>query len=410
MTNRISTSAMHATVIGQILARQTDLAKTQNQVASGKRVQSPSDDPIATTQILDLERSRAQLEQFGKNSDAATARLNMGEQAMADANNLLQRVRELTIQANSGVVDATSRASIATEIKARAQELQDLANRRDANGEYLFSGFSTQTQPFSRGTAGVSYAGDQGVRNLQIGPDQRVADSFSGEEAFMNVPQGNGTFVVAAGVHNGTGSIDTGQVTNAAAWVRGNYTVQFTGATAWQVVDATNTVIASGTYTSGGAIAFNGIQVSVSGSPAAGDTFTVAPAATESIFTSHRQAGHEPGYRQPMTRSAARSSTPALAYPCSSSTRPLIMSTNLRAGIGARLSTIDNATASRQQLDDSLATLAEPAARRRLRRGSQPDEPAAGRAAGRPGRVFAHRAAVAVQLPVTRHTQSGGRA
>jgi flagellar hook-associated protein 3 FlgL len=355
MTNRISTSAMHATVIGQILARQTDLAKTQNQVASGKRVQSPSDDPVATTQILDLERGRAQLEQFSKNSDAATARLNMGEQAMADANDLLQRVRELTIQANSGVIDATSRASIATELKARAQELQDLANRRDANGEYLFSGFSTQTQPFSRGSTGVSYAGDQGVRNLQIGPDQRVADSYSGQEAFMNVPQGNGTFVVATGVHNGTGSIDTGQVTNAAAWVRGSYTVQFTSASTWQVVNAASTVVASGAYTDGGAIAFNGIQVSVTGSPAAGDTFTVAPAATESIFTSIDKlvTSLTTGADDPVGRAQLNTS---LGISLQQFDQALDHVTNLRAGIGARLSSIDSATASRQQLDDSMTT------------------------------------------------------
>jgi flagellar hook-associated protein 3 FlgL len=355
MTNRISTSAMHATVIGQILARQTDLAKTQNQVASGKRVQSPSDDPIATTQILDLERSRAQLEQFGKNSDAATARLNLGEQAMADANDLLQRVRELTIQANSGVVDAASRASIATELRARSQELQDLANRRDANGEYLFSGFSTQTQPFSRGTTGVSYAGDQGVRNLQIGPDQRVADSFSGQDAFMNVPQGNGTFVVASGVHNGTGSIDTGQVTNAAAWVRGNYTVQFTSASTWQVLNAASAVVASGAYTDGGAIAFNGIQVSVTGAPVAGDTFAVAPAATESIFTSIDKlvTSLVTGADDPVGRSQLNTS---LGISLKQLDQALDHVSNLRAGIGARLSSIDNATASRQQLDDSMAT------------------------------------------------------
>jgi flagellar hook-associated protein 3 FlgL len=355
MSNRISTSAMHATVIAQMMARQTDLAKTQSEVASGKRVQSPSDDPIATTQILDLERSRAQLDQYGRNSDAATARLNMGEQAMADANNLLQRVRELTIQANSGVIDASSRASIATELKARGQELQDLANRRDANGEYLFSGFSTQTQPFSRGTTGVSYAGDQGVRNLQIGPDQRVADSFSGQDAFMNVPQGNGTFVVAAGVHNGTGSIDTGQVTNAAAWVRGNYTVQFTSTSTWQVLDASNAVVASGAYTDGGAIAFNGVQVSVTGAPAAGDTFTVAPAATESIFTTIDKlvttlvsASDDPVGRAQLNTN--------LGISLEQFDQAIDHVTNLRAGIGARLSTVDNATASRQQLDDSMAT------------------------------------------------------
>ena len=141
----------------------------------------------------------------------------------------------------------------------------------------------------------------------------------------MNVPQGNGTFVVAAGVHNGTGSIDTGQVTNAAAWVRGNYTIQFTGATAWQVLDATSTVIASGTYTSGGAIAFNGVQVSVSGAPAAGDTFTVAPAATESIFTTLDKLVTSLTSAR-MTRSADRSSTPTWEGRCSSSTRPWITS------------------------------------------------------------------------------------
>jgi flagellar hook-associated protein 3 FlgL len=353
MTNRISTSAMHATVIAQIMARQSDLAKTQSEVASGKRVQSPSDDPIATTQILDLERSRAQLEQYGKNSDAATTRLNLGEQAMADVGNLLQRVRELAIQANSGAVDASARASIATEIKARAQELQDLANRRDANGEYLFSGFSTQTQPFSRGPGGVTYAGDQGVRSLQIGPDQRVADSFSGQEVFMNVPQGNGTFVVAAGVHNGTGSVDTGQVTNAAAWVRGNYTVQFTTANAWQVLDASNAVVASGAYTSGGAIAFNGVQVSVSGAPAAGDTFTVAPAATESIFATLDKlvTSLGSGADDPVSRSQLNTN---LGGSLQQLDQTLDHAINLRAAIGARLSTIDNATASRQQLDDSL--------------------------------------------------------
>jgi flagellar hook-associated protein 3 FlgL len=353
MTNRISTSAMHATVIGQILARQTELAKTQSEIASGKRVQSPSDDPVATTQILDLERGRAQLEQFGKNSDAATARLNLGEQSMADITTLLQRVRELAIQANSGVVDATSRASIATELKARSQELQDLANQRDANGEYLFSGFSTQTQPFSRATSGVTYAGDQGVRSLQIGPDQRVADSFSGQEAFMNIPQGNGTFVVAAGVHNGTGSVDPGQVTNAAAWVRGNYTVQFTSTSTWQVLDSASAVVASGAYTSGGAIAFNGVQLSVSGAPAAGDTFTVAPAATESIFTTLDKlvTGLVSSADDPVGRSQLNTNIDASLRQLDQGLDHFI---NLRAGIGARLSSIDNATTSRQQLDDTL--------------------------------------------------------
>ena len=90
-------------------------------------------------------------------------------------------------------------------------------------GDYLFSGYSRRVPPFSRAGAGVAYAGDQGVRSLQIGPDQLVADGFSGHEVFVNVPEGNGVFTTAAGVHTGAASIDTGQVVNPAAWVQGTY-------------------------------------------------------------------------------------------------------------------------------------------------------------------------------------------
>ncbi|MEY4761437.1 MAG: flagellar hook-associated protein 3, partial [Pseudomonadota bacterium] len=261
MSFRISTAGLHNGAITQMLARQADLAKTQAQVASGKRVMSPADDPVAATQIMAQSQTRSQLGQYSKNADAATNRLNTYEQAFADASNLLQRVRELAVQANSGALDSSSRSSINTELRSRVQELQDLANRRDANGEYLFAGLSTQTQPFARGNAGVSYLGDAGLRAVQIASDQRVIDGFSGRQTFMDIPEGNGTFSVTQGVHTGASSIDTGQVTNAAAWVPGTYTITFTSPTTWDVTDALNNSVASGTYTSGSAISFLGIQV-----------------------------------------------------------------------------------------------------------------------------------------------------
>ncbi|MEP7311677.1 MAG: flagellar hook-associated protein FlgL [Pseudomonadota bacterium] len=354
MTTRISSSAMHATAIAQILAKQSQLSKTQNQVASGKRVESPSDDPIGATRILDLERSRAQLEQYGKNADAAVNRLNIGEQALADIGDVLQRVRELAIQANSATLDTTSRTAIATELRSRVQELQDIGNRRDANGEYLYSGYSTQTQPFSRNSTGVSYAGDQGVRNIQTSADQRIADSFSGQQVFFDVPQGNGTFTTAQGVHTGTGSIDPGQVVNAAAWVRGTYTLQFTAANAWEVRDAGNALVASGAYTSGGTIAFNGVQVSVSGAPASGDTFTVAPAGNESLFATLDQlvASLAAGADNPVSRSTLNT---AIGGALTQLDQALGHAIDLRTEIGARLSLLDNAADARLDLDAELS-------------------------------------------------------
>jgi flagellar hook-associated protein 3 FlgL len=344
---------MHGAAIAQILAQQSKLAYTQAQVASGKRILSPADDPVATAQILDLTRARAQIEQYAKNTVAATNRLQTAESALADTGSVLQRVRDLTLQASNITNDSTALASIRTELLARVEELQGIANRRDASGDYIFSGYSAQVMPFSRGAAGVAYAGDQGTRQLQIGPDQNVAVSFSGQDVFLDVPEGNGTFTTAAGVHTGTGSIDTGQVVNAAAWVPGNYTVRFTTAGSWDVLDSTNAVIASGAYQQGNAISFNGAQVTVTGAPAAGDTFLIAPASKESIFKTLDDLGAALA-ANPSDPSSRSQLYTGLAASLQQIDQALTHVLDLRAETGSRLSMIDAATESREGLDVNL--------------------------------------------------------
>src|SRR5688572_5553958 len=113
-----------------------------------------------------------------------------------------------------------------------------MANRKDANGEYLFSGYSTLTQPFSKTATGVAYLGDQGVRFVQTSPTQKTADGHSGFEVFQNVGEGNGTFVVNANnLNTGAAVIDSGTVVNPAQWVRDDYTLTFTSATTYDIVD-----------------------------------------------------------------------------------------------------------------------------------------------------------------------------
>jgi flagellar hook-associated protein 3 FlgL len=353
MSTRISTSGVHGAAIAELMKQQLALARTQAQVASGKRFQTPAEDPIAAARVLDLESNKAQLEQYSRNSDILQSRLNIGEQALADAGNILQRVRELAVQANNAALDATARSSIATEIRSRAQELLDLANRRDTNGEYLFAGYSTGTQPFARGATGVNFAADQGVRSVQIGPDQRIADSFNGLQAFMAIPEGNGTFVTAQGTHTGTGSIDTGQVTNAAAWVADTYTVSFTAANAWEVRNSANALVSSGAYTAGNTIAFNGVAVTVTGEPAIGDTFTVTPAATKSAFQTldDLAAALSTGANNPSARSTVNT---AVGSSLTQIDQALNQFINLRAEVGARLSTVDSAAETRSQLTEQI--------------------------------------------------------
>jgi flagellar hook-associated protein 3 FlgL len=209
------------------------------------------------------------------------------ENALADMTNVMQRVREKALEANNGTLDADSRKMIATELRQRLDELVNIANRRDSNGEYLFSGYSTSTQPFAQTNGSISYAGDQGSRALQIGPTQTIADSDSGFDLFMNIQEGNGTFVLGGSTGNtGTGVLGAGTVIDASAWTPDDYTMTFTSATGdYQIVDSSANVVATGTYTAGSSIQFNGIQFDMTGMPAQNDTFTISRSRKEDVFT-----------------------------------------------------------------------------------------------------------------------------
>ena len=283
---RISTAGIHNAALGQMMSKSSLLAKTQNQIASGARILTPADDPIGAAQALELDRALAESQQHEKNTTAATNRLSFEEQTLGDVTLLLQRVRDLTLQANNPTLDDSARKSVKSEIEVRYADLVDLANRKDTNGEYLFSGYSTLTQPFVKSGSNVTYQGDEGTRVLQTGPSQRVTDGHPGSEVFMSVKQGNGTFVTGAAAANTGGAIiDAGIVTSAAAWTPGAFTIHFTSPTDYEVLDSTATQVTTGTYAPGGAISFNGIEVQLQGTPALDDVFTIAPAGAEDMFT-----------------------------------------------------------------------------------------------------------------------------
>src|SRR6185295_4301604 len=145
---RISTAGIHNSALTQMMSKSSALAKTQNQIASGTRILTPADDPIGAAQALELDRALAESEQHAKNITAATNRLSFEEQTLGDVTSLLQRIRDLTVEANNPTLDDSARKSIMSEVQVRFSDLVDIANRKDTNGEYLFAGFSTQTRPF----------------------------------------------------------------------------------------------------------------------------------------------------------------------------------------------------------------------------------------------------------------------
>ena len=288
---RISTAGFNQQTIDLINDQTAQLAITQAHLSSSKRVNSPADDPVAAVHILQLNQALSQTAQYGRNADAANARLSFEDQTLSNVTNVLQRIRDLTVQANSGNNDTTSRNAIATELDQSMQQLMELANTRDSNGEYLFAGLMTQTQPFSQSSTGaVVYSGDQGTRQIQVGQTQKIGDSDNGFSVFQNIPAGNGTFVTnTSQANSGTVSVGSTSVTNLASWVPGTYTITFNTPTTYTITDSSNNTVSTGTYAPGGSITFNGASISLQGTPAANDTVTVSTAGKQDIFSTVSQ-------------------------------------------------------------------------------------------------------------------------
>ncbi len=224
---RISSSQIYASAINSILGQQSDLTKVQLQIASGRKILTPADDPAGSARALNLQESASSTSQYGRNIDIATSQLQFEESNLTGVTELIQRVRELTVQGNNDTLDSSSRGQIATEIRQRFDELFSLANTRDANNEYIFSGFQSKTQSFTLNSNGsVAYNGDEGQRFLQIGSSRQVATGDSGADVFGLVGSGNGQFTTTGNALNtGSGVIGTGSITNQNAYVADNYTV-----------------------------------------------------------------------------------------------------------------------------------------------------------------------------------------
>lgn len=190
---RVSTTLMQFRATNAILDRDTELSKTQIQIATGRRIVSPSDDPVGTTQIFPLNEVVEKTKQFLKNSDAAESRLSLEEKNLSSVSDILIRVNELAVQGNSDTISAQGRNAIAMELRQHLQALMGVANTKDANGEYLFAGHAVTTQPFVEAPAGTfTYQGDSGQRSVQIGDSRLVAVGDPGDDVFMNVPFSGG--------------------------------------------------------------------------------------------------------------------------------------------------------------------------------------------------------------------------
>jgi flagellar hook-associated protein 3 FlgL len=296
---------------------------------------------------LNLNANMGEIEQYNRNLSVARSDLSYQENVLDSINDGLQRVRELTVQANNPTNHDSARVSIAKEIDQRMQEIISLANSRDANGEYMFSGTQSTTTPFVKSGDAFVYQGDQSIRKVQIGEGQSVVIRDSGADIFMKIPGGDGNVQIEPGAGN-TGSVLVGQYAASNEFVGGAYSVEFELQGPEQEMhyvirdSATPTpnVVADAPYVDGETISFSGVNIALSGVPQPGDTLTIKPAANQNIFDI--VGAISAALKMPGTDSTATAKIQnAMGRGLANLDQALQAVNNQRATLGARLNTID---------------------------------------------------------------------
>ena len=185
---RISSNGMYMQSLQAMLQRQTELARTSEQMSSGVKFSRAGQDPAGATAAQRLDHALTSLGQYEKNANTLEHRLELQEHAVTDAGDRLSRVRDLVVGANNGAMSDHDRAMSAIEIRQIREELVSIANRQDGSGRALFAGTRDVGAPFTLGSDGVTYAGNDGRNDIEVAPGLALADTDAGSVVFGRLP------------------------------------------------------------------------------------------------------------------------------------------------------------------------------------------------------------------------------
>jgi len=234
---RISTTTLRETGVDNMMFRQIQVNRSQEEMASGLKLLKPSDDPAAMASVLDFKASIDLNTRYQTNISAVQLRLNNEETALDSASNILFRVRELAVTGLNATYNRADREAIGREVHEMTQALLDVANTKNDKGEYLFAGSRAEIKPFDfdpeSSERTITYRGDKYERKIQVGPDILMNANHNGFSVFEDIV-----------------TADTAVTTDTAAAsptpVDGESTGEETGSTAGDAATATTTAATSG--------------------------------------------------------------------------------------------------------------------------------------------------------------------
>ena len=209
--SKVSTSFLFDTATEHMSALQKRLATTQSQMSEGKQVLSPSDAPDKAAAIQRLNGELERQNNYISSLQVALHRYQGEETALRSANDILTRLKELSLQATNGTQGKVERAAIATEMQALRDQLVSFGNTRDDSGNYLFSGTRVNTPAFGiAGDGSVVYQGDQTLTKIPAGVERSVAYTRAGTDVFSRVIRDDNGQSTAVGFFDAIDQMITG--------------------------------------------------------------------------------------------------------------------------------------------------------------------------------------------------------
>ncbi|WEM41632.1 flagellar hook-associated protein FlgL [Photobacterium sp. DA100] len=188
MINRVSTFSQYQNLTSNLMRKQGAVNNTNEQLATGKRIKTAGDDPIASVSTQNYKQQLVQIEQFQKSITLANNRLGTLETSLKNVESHIDSSKQKVIGMINGAMAGDDKTAFKNELESLYEGLLNLANTQDEGGNYVFAGNQSSTQPFVENSLGeVVYMGDAGYREARIDTSVHVQTSQPGSQVFMEI-------------------------------------------------------------------------------------------------------------------------------------------------------------------------------------------------------------------------------
>ena len=284
--------------ISSLNRQQSNFLEVSQQIASGRRVVNPSDDPQAASRAVRVDQSKAVSQQFADSRVSARNSLAQTESILNSVSDAVTRGKTLMVQASNGTLSDADRQSVASELRGVYESVIGQANATDGNGSHLFGGYKDSSEPFIRDSDGkIEYVGDENARQQRIDSSRLMNVAENGKTIFQSAPSGAGYIAEADSNNTGTVTFSGPQVVDSGEAASGEgfkIVLSNSGAPSQSnpptIEDASgNDVTASATLTDqqDGSlrVKYEGVAVTLDGEADTSDTITVAPTSADETNT-----------------------------------------------------------------------------------------------------------------------------